>query len=806
MLADIGYALRGFRRSPAFTAIAILSLALGIGANTAIFSLVNAILLRTLPVREPSRLVIFALSTPDRFWGSAISPELYQQLRDKNTALEEFAAMASLPATLSGGGIAQRVDSQLVSGNFFQTLGVNALIGRVLTPEDDRIPNGHPVCVISYSLWVRQFGAEPNVIGRTIRINGHPFTVLGVTPKVFTGLYRGTHPEVFVPLTMVGVYQRPSVPVQPFGRLKPGVSTVEAQASLNVLYHQLQTQPSSAGKLADTRVLLEPGSRGLSSIRSQYERPLWMLMVVVGLVLLIACANIANLLMARASGRAKEIAVRLAIGAGRARLVRQLLTESMLLTVGGAALGMLLAYWVDRALLTLAPRPPGGGPLIVDVNPDWRVLVFTLGVAIATGVLAGLAPAIQSTRPDMGPALKGNTGVRAPVGFSFTSFLVVAQVGLSLVLLIGAGLFLRSLHNLKSIDPGFDPERMVVLTIEPAWAGYSEAASQSFFVSLVERARNLPGVAAVSPGLVSPLSGEFSRTAIKVPGYLPQPNEPPMIAVNWVGPEYFKTLRAPLVAGRMFTEQDGRGNKVAIVNEKTAAHYWPHESPIGKHAIMGGRDNYGGDFEIVGVVKNLKSDSLREESQPTVYMPFRQNLRSHVTLHVRVAGETAPVISALIREIHQLDPNVPAFNVTTMAEQLNRTIALDRLLATLTALFGLLAVALAAVGLYGVMAFTVAARTREIGIRMALGASHARVLGQVMGESAALTLIGIAFGVPAALSASRAVRSFLYGLSATDPWTYALLSALLAGTALSAAWIPARRAARVDPMVALRYE
>jgi predicted permease len=466
-----------------------------------------------------------------------------------------------------------------------------------------------------------------------------------------------------------------------------------------------------------------------------------MLMVVVGLVLLIACANIANLLMARASGRAKEIAVRLAIGAGRARLVRQLLTESILLTIGGAALGMFLAYWVDHALLTLAPRPAGGGARVIDVNPDWRVLLFTLGIAIATGVLSGLAPAIQSTRPDMGPALKGGTGVRAPGRFSFVSVLVVAQVGLSLVLLIGAGLFLRNLHNLRSIDPGFDPERMVVLTIEPSWSGYSDAASQSFFDRLVERARNLPGVVAASPGLVSPLSGEFSLTRIAVPGYLPQPNEPAMIAVNWVGPEYFKTVGAPLVAGRMFTEQDGRVNKVAIVNERTAAHYWPHESPIGKHAIMGGRDNYGGDCEIVGVVRNLKSDSLREEPQATVYMPFRQNLRSHVTLHVRVTGETGPVISALIHEVHQLDPNVPAFNVTTMAAQLNRTIAVDRLMAMLTALFGLLAVALASVGLYGVMAFTVAARTREIGIRMALGASHARVLWQVMGESAALTLI-----------------------------------------------------------------
>ena len=392
--------------------------------------------------------------------------------------------------------------------------------------------------------------------------------------------------------------------------------------------------------------------------------------------------------------------------------------------------------------------------------------------------------------------------MRAPGRFSFTGILVVAQVGLSLVLLIGAGLFLRSLHNLKSIDPGFDPERMVFLTIEPSWSGYSDAASQSFFDRLMERARNLPSVVAASPGLISPLSGEFSLGDVGLPSQ--RPNERTSTSINWVGLEFFKTLGAPLLAGRVFADRDGRGNKVAIVNERTAAHFWPHESPIGKHIVIGGRDL--GDCEIVGLVKDVKTESLREGALAAVYLPFRLYPRSSATLHVRVAGSATPVIAALRREIRTLDPNIPAPNVTTMEEQLNRTIALDRLLATLTALFGLLAVALAAVGLYGVMAFTVAARTREIGIRMALGASHARVLGQVMGESAALTLIGIALGVPAALLASRAVGSFLYGLSATDPWTYAFLSAVLAGIALSAAWIPARRAARVDPMVALRYE
>jgi predicted permease len=546
-----------------------------------------------------------------------------------------------------------------------------------------------------------------------------------------------------------------------------------------------------------------------------------MLMAVVGLVLLIACANVTNLLMARASSRAREIAVRLALGAGRARLVRQLLIETMLLTMAGAALGMPLAYGVDHALVVLAPQQIKGSGLIVavnrDVNPDWRVLLFTLGVAIVVGLLSGILPAVRSTRADtragFDAALKGGAGLRPPGRFSFANAMAVMQVALSLVLLIAAGLFLRSLHNLRSVDLGFDPARMVMLTIEPRWSGYSPAASQGFIDSLEQRARNLPGVVAVSPGVVGPLSGEPVATAIDVPGYIPQPNErwripegyaPSVIPINYVGPEYFKTLDTPLIAGRLFNDRDGRVNKVAIVNQKTAAHYWPHESPIGKHVLMGGRDAV--DCEVVGMVKDVKSESLRQDAPPMVYMPFRQSRGQHVRFHVRVAGNAAPVIAALIRLVHELDPRVAAYNVTTMEAQRDRTISLDRLMATLTAAFGLLAVVIAAVGLYGVMAFAVAARTREIGIRMALGASCSRVLRQVIGESAVLTAIGIGAGVPVALWVSRGAGSFLYEVSPADPWTYAALSAVLAGIALSAAWIPARRAARVDPVVALRYE
>jgi len=602
--------------------------------------------------------------------------------------------------------------------------------------------------------------------------------------------------------------------VQPFGRLKRGVSVIQAQESIDALYHQLQTPARNAGKLSGVRVVLQSGSRGISSLRNQYQRPLIILIAVVGLVLLIACANVTNLLMARASGRAREMAMRLALGASRMQLARLLLVESMLLAIGGATLGMPLAYAVDHALIVLAPQQMRASGLLValnrDVNPDWRVLFFTLSVALMVGVASGILPVIRSTRAGTGSA---GASMRPPRRFSFANAMAVVQVAISLVLLIAAGLFLRTLHNLRSVDLGFNPERMVMLTIEPIWSGYSLATSQSFMDRLEQRARNLPGVVAISPAVVGPLAGEHVATAIDVPGYAPQPNEhwgipdryaPWMIPVNYVGSEYFRTLGTPLIAGRVFDDRDGQTNKVAIVNQKTAAHYWPGQSPIGKHVLMGGREAV--DCEIVGVVKDVKSESLRQDAPPMIYMPFRQVPGQHIRFHVRVTGDTAPLRAALIRIVHELDPTIAPYNVTTMESELDRTISLDRLMATLTAMFGLLAVVLAAVGLSAVTAFAVATRTREIGIRMALGASRARVLRQVIAESAVLTMIGIGAGVPVAMWISRGAASLLYGVKPADPWTYAVLAIVLAGIALSASWIPARRAARVDPVVALRYE
>lgn len=791
-LADLRLGVRSLARSPALAVTVIVLLALGIGANTAVFSVMNAVLLRTLPVREPQRLVLFGLQRPAQAGGAMISQAEYRDLRDANSVLAGFAAVTYPAITLTGAGIAERANGLLVSGNFFETLGANAARGRLITPADEHAP----VCVISYGLWQRRYGGDAGVIGRLIRVNGEPFTVIGITAKAFTGISVSWHVDISIPLAAPGMGAYANFPVQGIGRLRPGVSRAQAQASLDALYHRLA--------VSEARVALQPGSHGLTGLRTQYERPLLCLMAMAALVLLTSCANVVNLLLARASGRTKEIAVRLALGARRARLIRQLLAESAPLAMAGAAAGIGLAYGAARTLVALAPPAAGGAALPLDVRPDAGVLLFTLGVGLVTTVLCGLAPAIQSTRVDVAPALKGAEGLRAPGRFPLARGMVVAQVALSLVLLIGAGLFVRSLHNLRSVDPGLNPEHLVMLTLDPGSAGYSLGESSGFVERLVERARRIPGAASVSPGFISPLSGGFALTDFRVPGYTPRPGEPASMAVNWVGEDYFKVLGTPLVAGRVFTAQDGRANHVAIVNQAAERRYWPRGTALGRHALIGGADAF--NCEIVGVVKDVKSDSLRQDAKPTVYLPFRQNRRAHVTLHVRTEGETATVISALLREIRALDPSLPVSDVATMATQIDRTMALDRLMATLSVLFGLLAVVVAAVGLYGVMTLAVAARTREIGIRMALGALPSQVLRQVIGESARLTLWGVAAGVTAALWASRFVASFLYGLSATDPPTYALLALGLAIVAVVAAWIPARRAAHVDPRAALRYE
>ncbi len=788
-------------KSPGFTITVVALLALGIGANTAVFSLINAVLMRTLPVPEPNRLVLFVVDDSNGSSHYMIPQTIYRQIRERNSVLEGFAAATFPPITLSSGGIAERVNGMLVSGSFFETLGVDAVLGRVLTPDDDRLPVSSAVCVISYGLWQRRFGGDPGVIGRRIQVNTHSFTVIGVTPKEFLGLSEDSRLEISIPLRAAGMSDYFSYPVRTFGRLKQGISSSQAQASLDALYREVVLE-SPSSKLSEFKVGLRSGSQGFSGLRRQYEKPLLILLGMVGLVMLIVCANVTNLLLVRIFDRTKEIAIRLAVGASRMRLAGQILAENTILTICGAALGIALAYWTDNALLALAPRQVGGDELLLDVRPDRRVLLFTLVVSMLVSICCGIAPALQAAGLRLGSALKGTTSLRLPRRLPLDKLLVVAQVALSLVLLIGAGLFLRSLHNLKSVDLGLNPEELLLLTLDPGTSGYTATASNHLAERLIERARSLPGVVAASAGFISPLSGGFALTRVSVPGY--QPNEAESFAVNWIGPDFFEVLGTPVMLGRAFNQQDGLTNRVAIVNEKAARILWPDASPIGAQAKIGW--NEGEDHEIVGVVKDAKSASIRKDAEATVFLPFSHNTRPHFVLHVRVAGRNESMISALLREVHAVSPDVAAFDVTTMAAQLGRTKMVDRLMAFLTSLFGLLSMVVAAVGLYAVIAFTVVARRREIGIRVAVGADSSQVLGKVLAEGGVLIAIGLALGLASALWASRFAGSLLYGLSATDPVTYMVLAVVLAGIALGATWMPARQAARLDPVAALRNE
>jgi predicted permease len=793
--ASLRFAARSLLRTPIFSITVIALLALGIGANTAIFSLVREILLRSLPVRQPDRLVLFGLENRPY---AMIPRAVYRNIRDHNVVLENFAAITFPPISIGGGevggarigsGSVERLNGLLVSGNFFETLGVRPLLGRAITPADDH----SAVCVLGYGLWRRRFAGDPAIVGKTIPVSGRPFTVIGITPKDFFGLSENSELQISIPLDSPEMRQFDEFPVEGIGRLRSGITLRQAQASLDPLYRRLTR--------TNVKVQLQPGNQGLSRLRRQYERPLLLLMAVAGLVLAIASANVANLLMARGAKRAKEIAIRVALGAGRARLVRDLLAESLLLSLCGALSGVAVAWLAQRALLALAPKPSLGSPINLNISPDWIVLAFALCVAVTVSVLCGIAPAIRFACSAPAPVLKGSAGIRAPGRLSLANALVIAQIALSLVLLIGAGLFLKSLRNLRLANTGLNPDGLLVMTLD---SGYEMPGIQSFFAEVVSAARRIPGVISASPAFISPLSGGFAITHFSVPGYLPWPGEPDSININWVGTDYFRTIGATLLAGREFNGQDGPARNVAIVNEKAVRQFWAGRNPIGKRALLGwdALDAYA----IVGVVKDVRNESVREDAKPSVYVPFSHNHRAHMTLHVRAAGPAGPVFSALVREVNALNPGMPTFDVMTTAAQIDNALALDRMLALLTTLFGILAGVVAITGLYGIMAFTVAANRRDIGIRMALGASRSNVLRQVLMESASLVWIGIALGIPAALWAGRFAASFLYGLSASDPITYAVFSLFLSAVALVAAWIPARRAATVDPMVVLRYE
>jgi putative ABC transport system permease protein len=818
---DLRYGARMLVRNPGFTSVAVLSLALGIGANTAIFSLLDAILLKRLPVKQPEQLVIVATAAPGLSEPiSSFSYPVFRELNEKNSVFAGMFARATMPMSMSDGGQAERVVGELVSGDFFTLLGVGPHLGRIFSEADNRSPGAHPVTVISFNFWQHRFNSDQQIIGKTINLNGYPFTVIGVAAQGFNGVEVGIAPDVRIPIMMNGQVLPATPPVESRGaswlsviaRLKPDTSMEQAQAAADITF-QIAREPDVrriSGDSPDTRIFkslriqLDSARTGVSQLRDQFSHPLIVLMYLVGVVLLIACLNVANLLLARGATRQKEIAVRLALGAGRFRMIRQLLTEGLLLSALGGAAGLIFARLGTDALLGFLPQ--GRIPTVIELNPDLRMLGFTLGVTLLTGILFGLAPAIQSTRPDLIPALKNET-IMVPGGrrrWELRRLLVVLQVALSLALLVGAGLFVRSLRNLKAVDYGYDADQVVTLALDPSQNGYKLDLVRNFYTQLNDRVSALPGVKSATYTRNLPFSGSYTRIGIGVPGYQPHPNEAMAVLLNQVGPQFFVTFGTPLLQGRDFDTQDTpESPKVVIVNHSLARYFFGNENPLGKRISL---ESYK-DLEIIGVVADAKYRTLKEAAPQTAYIPYSQygNLGQRMVC-VRATGDADVLIGTIRGEVRALDPNLPVYNVKTFAEQINESVGQERLIALLSSFFGLFALLLAALGLYGVMAYTVARRTREIGIRMALGAQTDGVLWLVLRETLLLVLIGIAIGLPVALAATQLIEGLLFGLTATDPLTIMLATSVMIVIAALAGYLPARRAARVDPMVALHNE
>ncbi|MEO8125842.1 MAG: ABC transporter permease [Bryobacteraceae bacterium] len=827
LLQEIRYSLRSLRKTSVFTTVAILSLALGVGANTAIFTLMDQLLLRMLPIENPSEIVL--LDAPGPAQGStrnenAFSYPMYTDLKSSNSVFSGMLARFATECSLSSGNQTERVQAELVSGNFFEVLGVRTAIGRTFTPDDDKIPNAHPLVILTDGYWARRFGRDRSVLNRKILVNGHPMTVIGVTAPGFYGIEIGSATDILIPMMMKAqvtpnwddVKNRQSFWLNIFARLKQGVPAQQAEAAMNVSYRQfleselkdLKGNELFKNRFVEKHLYLLPGERGRSQLRKRFSTSLVVLMCMVGIVLLIACANVANLLIARAAGRQKEVAIRLALGAARYQIVRQLLIESTLLSLAGGAAGLLFASWTGEVLVRLLPFPGAAGTLSTD--PDLRVLGFALALSLLTGLLFGLAPALQSTRPDLAPTLKAESGNSSATGgqVRFRKGLVVAQVALSLLLLIGGGLFAKSLYNLKSLNPGFRTDHIMTFAIDPSLNGYKKPEMLALFENLQDRIGGTAGVRSVSTASLALMTGDSNRSTVRVEGYQPKDDEDMNPYTNEIGTDFFATMGIPLIAGRDFTKADiADAPKVAIINETMGHYFFGNANPLGRRFKFGGGPEGKLDIEIIGVVKDGKIVEYREKNHRLVYLPYRQSKNlDRMTFYVQTTQDPNAMAVVLQKAVHQADPNLPVFQVKNMQAQVDESLFVERIIALLSAFFGLLATLLAAIGLYGVMAYAVARRTREIGIRMALGAERGNVLWLVMREVTLMGGIGIAIGLPIAYLLGRLVESQLFGLSAQDPGILVIATASLALVALLSGYLPAERATRVDPMVALRYE
>ena len=824
---DLRYALRLLRKSPGFTAVAVITLALGIGANTAIFSVIDAVSLRNLPVRSPQQLIQLATMGP--YGVGSFSYPGFRRFRDENHVCSEMAAIGwlnRLDASIDGQ--AEEVEGRIVSGNFFSLLGVAAITGRTFTSQDENNSSTSALAVISYGFWARRFGRNPAVVGRSIRLNQTVFTIVGVAAAEFSGTEIGYAPDIYVPMMMEPAFRdERSWLDQPdynwlriIGRLKPGISREQARADLAVIQGEVLgaiptkgLSPTEQRDLLSTRLEVSSAASGIVfGLPKEFSKTLSILMAMVGLVLLISCTNVANLLLGRATARQKEIAMRLAIGAGRSRLIRQLLTESVVLAIAGAALGLLCTYWASGAIVGLMSS--GRAPLLLDLHPDPRVLGFTGTVAFVATVLFGLAPAMQGTRMDLTTALKESSGAidskpgsrRFRLGLGRS--LLVSQVALSLLLLFGAGLFVRTLENLETLDPGFDRKGVLLFDIDPTKSGYKGTAIGALYNQVLEHIEAIPGVRSASLAEAEPITGGGGwDNSVRVEGHTPRPEENVTVYLNAVGPRYFETIRSPLMVGRDFSPRDTETTtRVAIINQTMARYFFGNANPIGRKFGWFGEDKKRQQFEIVGVVRDSKYETLREVVPRTAYLDCFQEPLGPMTFAVRTSVKSTAIIAQLRSKIRAIDATIRVGQFRTLEEHVDESLGHERLMATLSSLFAGLAAALACVGLYGVMAYAVARRTNEIGIRMALGAGRTRVLGMILGESLTLVAVGFAMGLPAAIAAARLISGQLYGLKVGDPLTVVGSLLLLSVVAALAACIPARRATKVDPMVALRYE
>jgi predicted permease len=808
-MTDLRYAFRMLLKNRGVSAAAIISLGLGIGANAVIFTWVKAVLLEPLPgVANQGALVVVANQTRDGGYVSMSYPD-YRDYRDAVTTLDGLVATEmttlSLGATTSAER-AERLYGALVSGNYFDVVGVIAALGRTFRPDEDRAPNAAPVVVISDGLWHRRFGGDPSIVGRTISINGHQFSIVGVAPPAFQGTMVGIALDVWVPVMM----QPQIVPggdrlearglrwMQAMGRLKPGVSIDAAQAELDTIGRRLIAAYPRSNDGFTARVL--PLSKSPWGAQFVLGPVLTVLMAIVAVVLLLACANVANLLLARALARRREVAIRLAIGASRARLARQLLTESLLLAIFGGAAGFVVAWLGSGVLMAFAP--PTDVPVKLALGVDLKVLAFTCVVALATGLIFGLVPALQGTRPDVVVDLKDEAGSSG--GHSrarLRNGLVIAQVSLSLLMLVAAGLFVRSFRNAQQMSPGFNAQGVLLATYDLFPNGYDEASGRQFHRRAMEQVAAIPGVSSVSLARRVPLGFDgSSSTRIRVDGYVPEPNESMQINYNVVGPDYFRTMQIPMLSGREPTSRDDlTAPRVVVVNAAMARRYWKRTDVVGQRIRIA--DN---TLEVIGVVPTGKYQTLAEQARSFMYLPIGQTYAPQIVLHVRTAGDPAALAPAVRAAVAQLDPNLPLFDVKTLDAHMGFATFTPRLAASLLGAFGVLALVLAAVGLHSVLTYSVSQRTREVAIRLALGASPANVLSLVVRQGMWLLIVGLAIGMTIAYGALPLMSSLLIGISAKDPLTFAAVGALLAFVALAASYMPARRAARVDPIVALK--